>query len=197
MGVVKRTRKPWPHICEDCGTEFLSAGNAVRCPECRKKHKAEYDKARRQQPGQKEKEREAARAYYQRNREKCNERGRTYKREHKVRLNANQRAYYRQNIEKERARKREYSSRYYKTHKESFIKKTTLRQKAKRGNQQAQLELAKLTGKALFCERMRVTALNLPCGKREECWCGKPCPRTVELGLTPPRGHEKFDFGCW
>lgn len=191
------TRKPWPHICEDCGAEFLSAGNSLRCPECRKKRKAERDKVRRQSPEYKAKNRESVRAYYARNKEKCNERCRAYKQENKARLKVANKAYYQRNIERERARKREDCRRYYADHKEEMVKKNTLRNKAKRGDFGAKLDLAKMTGKTLFCERMRVTALSLPCGKREECWNGKPCPRTVELGLTPPKRRELFDFGRW
>lgn len=194
------TRKPWPHICveEDCGREFLSSSNrAQRCPECRKRHKIEYDKARQALPERKAKARESARAYYSRNKEKCNEKSRAYKEANKERLKAAYREYYQRNLKKERARKREDARRYYAKHKEALVKKSTVRNKVKRGDQLSKLELAKLTGKALYCERMRVTALSLPCGKREECWNGKPCPRTVELGLTPPKRRELYDFGSW
>lgn len=36
-----------------------------------------------------------------------------------------------------------------------------------------------------YCERMDVKALNLPCGKRAECWATTPC-RRVPAGMQPP-----------
>lgn len=192
------TRKPWPHICEDCRTEFLSASNrAQRCPECRKRHIIEYNKARMQSPEVKAKNLESVKAYQARNREKISAQRKEYRRTHKAEIKAQEKAYYQEHAEDIRAKKREDSRRYYAEHKEELIKKNSLRQKAKRGDFGAKLELARITGKALFCERMRVTALSLPCGKREECWNGKPCPRTVELGLKPPKRRELFDFGSW
>lgn len=41
--------------------------------------------------------------------------------------------------------------------------------------------LKKYAGKMKFCPKLRVEALSLPCGKREEC---RGCPQNVSAGLS-------------
>lgn len=42
MPAKRGKREPWPHICQDCGAEYMSAGyNAEACPECKKRRHKE------------------------------------------------------------------------------------------------------------------------------------------------------------
>jgi hypothetical protein len=68
---------------------------------------------------------------------------------------------------------------------EECREKAKLRQRMYRGIPGAKLEYAKIMGKAQTCPRMHVTALSLPCGKRPECWWGKPCEGCA--GKVKPR----------
>lgn len=174
VGGVKR--EPWEHVCH-CGKTFLSAAyNAKHCPECAaaaiKENHRRYDASPK------------GRARSKRNCE-------AWRAKNPQKVKAYRAAHYAENGEKERAQHREYMQANH----ERELARSRLYYRVKKGDQRAIMEHAKLTGKALYCERMRVTALTLPCGKRDECWNGKPCPRAVELGLKPPRGRERFDFG--
>lgn len=174
MGVLKR--EPWEHVCE-CGKTFLSAAhNALYCPECRKVRSKEQHHRYRQSDKGRESNIKRCKRWRERKPGYSAEYSRKWRAEHPEERLA-------------------YQREYRKDHAEHINLTQRLRHNAKRGNITAKLELAKLTGKALYCERMRVTAMSLPCGKRDECWNGKPCPRTIELGLKPPRRRELFDFG--
>ena len=174
MGVVKR--EPWEVVCP-CGKTFLTACyTAHLCPECQKEKEKERKRRYRQTQKGSEVERRASRKRYNNNKEQENERCRRYHAEHREARLLQQKAWRTNNAERRK-------------------KCAKLKKLQAKGDPVAKLELAKLQGKVLYCERMRVTAMTLPCGKRDECWHGKPCPRTVELGLTPPKKRELFDFG--
>lgn len=56
---------------------------------------------------------------------------------------------------------------------------------------EAKIELAKLAGEWLYCERMKVSGFNLPCGQRVECWYGlQPCEMVIKLGLSKPKNFD-------
>lgn len=174
MGGVKR--EPWEHTCQ-CGKTFLSAGyNAQYCPECRAEANKQKHKRYRQTEKGKEKNKGYTKAWRSRNGEYCKEYRKKYHAEHRE-----------ENIAR--------SKQYRENHLERSRLVAKLKSRIRRGDKRAELEHAKLVGKVKTCERMRITALELPCGKRPECWTGKACPRTVELGLTRPKGREAYDFG--
>ena len=148
----------------------------MHCPECaviaRKATRRKYDSS----PKRREKSKVHCKLWRAKNPEKVKERRAKYYAEHG---------------ERERAMHLEYMV----ANRERELERNRLYYHAKKGDAKAKLELAKFTGRAKTCERMHLTALELPCGKRPECWTGKACPRTVELGLTRPRGRDAFDFG--
>jgi hypothetical protein len=63
-----------------------------------------------------------------------------------------------------------------------------------KGDKKSEFELGRLTGKLQECPRLRVTAVNLPCGKRPECWWGKPCERCAGMTKAREMGIGLWDF---
>ena len=82
-----------------------------------------------------------------------------------------------------------YKSRHSEEIKAYFRKRYAmkrLRREAARNKPGAALQLARMEGRIVECPRMHVTMLHLPCGMRDECWCGRPCQHVPE-GKEPPR----------
>lgn len=175
-GVKGSKREPWEVVCP-CGNTFMTACYTAKlCPDCQKERDKERKRKYRQTEKGKAVDRKASRKRHAKLREQELERFKKYHEEHREKRLIQKKAWYRKNAEK--------CKRYDK-----------LRRLIDKGDGRAKLELAKLTGKALYCQRMCITAITLPCGKRDECWRGKPCPRTVELGLEKPKQRELYDFG--
>lgn len=162
-----RKREPWPHECPDCGTMFMAACySRVLCPECRKKaREATRIKYYRSDKGK------ALRCENSRRwREKYPERAREAMRKYR---DANREELCRKQREKHWADP------------ESHRRKSKLRQRRLKGDGKAAFELRRLSGKMQTCPRMHVSMTQLPCGKRPECWTGKPCDKAA--GLRRPK----------
>lgn len=169
-----RKREPWPHICPDCGTEFLCAAYSLaRCPACAKKARRRSQRDWDKTPRGKAVKCAATRKYRAAHKEEAQASCRAYREAHRDELNAKQRDRYWADPEKQRLKSR-------------------LRQRMYKGDKKSEFELGRLTGKLQECPRLRVTAVNLPCGKRPECWWGKPCERCA--GMTKAR---ETSFGQW
>lgn len=164
-------REPWRMVCS-CGAEFLTACyTTFYCPECVKRRKKESQKRCNHTEKGRERARKAQARKRAKNPELLNERTRRWRAENREEINARRRQQY---IEKH----------------DEILYATRLRYHARRGNVTAKMELAKRAGRLLYCERMRVSALALPCGTREECWMGKPCAKTA--GLIKPKGIGRW-----
>ena len=169
-------REPWPHTCIECGREFLSAcrNSRLRCHECqkeaRRRQHAVYDRTEKG----KEAKRRSSKTYRERHKEQCSARTAQYHKERREELAEKQRARYWQNAEMERL-------------------KSKLRWRIRHWNdKKAEFEYGRLLGRLQTCPRLHVTAASLPCGKRPECWGGKPCEKCE--GMKRPRD---YGFGQW
>ena len=162
-------------VCS-CGAEFFTACyTTFYCPECTKRRKKESQIRCNHTEKGRERNRKAAARKRAKNPELCNERTRRWRRENRDEINAQKRKQYTEN-------------------REEILFATRLRYHARRGDVKAKFELAKRAGRILYCERMRVSAVTLPCGQRDECWCGKPCQRTIELGLVRPKKNAMWGW---
>ena len=165
-------REPWKMVCS-CGAEFFTACyTTFFCPECTKRRKKESQMRCNHTEKGRERQRRAQARKRERNPELLNERTRIWRAKNRDEINAKKRQKYAENHEE-------------------ILYETRLRYHARRGNITAKLELAKRNGRLLYCERMKVSALSLPCGSREECWGGKPCPKTA--GMKRPSGMMRWE----
>lgn len=162
------TSKSFPRKCSQCGADMVAGRKSGRvlCPECRVKNKKASHKKYRTSERGRENSKAACKRWREKHPDKVLPYGAAYREAHREELRAARRAKYRENIVFEREAGK-------------------LRNRMLRGKPGAKLDYYKHIGKAQTCPRMRVTMLQLPCGKRQECWGGKPCERT--LGKTKPR----------
>lgn len=167
VSTCKKKREPWPHECPDCGKEIMSACyGRVFCPEC--KAKARKATIRKYEATEKAKANhcKSSRRWREKYPERSREAIRKYREEHRDEICQKMREKYWADPEPQRL-------------------KSKLRQRRLRGDGKADFELRRLTGKVQTCPRMHVTMVQLPCGKRPECWNGKPCEKTE--GKSKPR----------
>lgn len=157
-------RELWVHVCPDCGSEFMSAGQGSRvyCPACRKARDVESRRKYRVSEAGKKSHNDHAKRWREANPEKARERNRKRFYKNREAHNARRKEYYYAHLEQERERGR-------------------LRMRARKGDISAKIEYARLIGRMETCPRMRVTMMHLPCGKRRECWGGKPCERCADM----------------
>ena len=148
-------------ICVDCGAS-LAHHAAKRCAPCNVAHKKAYIAAYRKQWAKDNAEtcRAAARAYYHRNAEARRAHSRNYKAAHRDELNAKARAYYWDDPVRHRLRCRDYQR----------MAKLAIKA-ASSPDAWAVVNAPQLR----TCQRLHVTALNLPCGQREECHLNPVC----------------------
>ena len=144
-----------PPVCVDCGVSLSPpTTRAKRCPTCRKAHRRERN-------------RETGRAYYHAHKESCLEHTRRYREEHREELRAKCRAYYWRNHEAGKKRSLEYQR----------------RKKALKMAQHDPEAWIKTQAPGLqTCERMALTALELPCGQRSFCL---GCPKLGKKQVIP------------
>lgn len=157
--------KTYAITCWQCGTAFEAGSPAARycCQECRKialkrngKRYRESDKGRAQKA--------VRMARYKAE-------GRVAEWNHKYAVS-----------DKNKANQKRYSTG---AHREERLEYNRVYMRAKRNKPGAKLALAKLTGKLAYCERMRLTAFPLPCGKRGECEGCQHCPKGATFGKRP------------
>ena len=172
----KPKREPKERPCSECGQPVLTrCYGRVLCPECRARCRAEtvfkYEKSEKGAA----RSRKSGKKWRDSHRESYLESLRKYRAKNAKELNAKSREKYHANLEESR-------------------EKAKLRQRMYRGIPGAKLEYAKIMGKAQTCPRMHVTALSLPCGKRPECWWGKPCEGCAEMKKPVNAGFNDWRF---
>lgn len=155
-----------PRQCE-CGTTYTpTSGTQKRCPECRKKHDAEY-----------------SRTYVRQNRkrwhidpDKAKERNRRYRMRHPEKVCEFNRAYRAAHPEKEReaTRRRREKQR---------LELLAAHDPA------AAFRLLDLQGQIQECPRLHVRASSLPCGQRAECFGKVRCEKCPDEAM-PPSGKD-------
>jgi exonuclease VII large subunit len=101
-----------------------------------------------------------------------------------------------------RDERREYSKQYHQAHKDEIkLRKKIARADETKRAQYKKLLRAKralrknptntsaamtvLESKMKFCDRMKLTALKLPCGDREECFLSPKCKFNLKTNFTP------------
>lgn len=197
-----KRKEPVTRVCTVCGKEFESWSCKIPlyCPPClqerrdaakkrhdqkrradpefRAKKNAKKREARRNDPDRSQKDREA---YLRRKRdpgfmEEGRARAKKYYQEHKEELRAKARARHIEHREEKLPKMREYSR---------------LSRKAKTDSGAA-IRLLEWRGQLKECVRLKFRAMNLPCGKRQECFGNPRCPNCPE-GATPPNA----EFVVW
>lgn len=162
----KKKMMTYTRICKLCGIEFEShANNALYCTECRivrnKELRAERAK-RYKESGHRAKDDAKYRASAKG--KATNKRNsKAYRERHRDEIRERRKEYYARTIERSREVSRLYQARL-------------------RNVPGAKLAYAKITGKIQTCPRMRLTAVELPCGKREECRGCERCPADATYG---------------
>ena len=169
-------RQPWEQPCAECGKTILSASySRALCPECHERCKKAAAKKYRSSEAGKQVHRATMKRWRLAHPDKEKEKRDKYKATHREELKAKGRARYQANIEIER-------------------EKSKLRQRIYKGNVAAKLEYAKLIGKAQTCPRLHLTAIDLPCGQRPECWWGKPCEKCADMKRPIHKGFDDWRY---
>lgn len=171
------TCKAFQRKCSECGADMVAGRKSGRvlCPECRVKNKKASHKKYRSSEKGRENAKEACKRWRQKHPEKVLPYGAAYREAHREELRAARRAKYAENVVFEREAGK-------------------LRQRMLRGVPGAKLDYYKHIGRAQTCPRMHVTALSLPCGKRPECWWGKPCEGCAEMKKPVNVGFNDWRF---
>lgn len=169
-------RAPRERTCYECGATVIAGGyGRVLCPECRAKSreasKQKYDKSEKGVA----RSRKSAKKWRKTHPEYHTEYCRRYREKHKDEINAKNRELYRKNAE-------------------FYREASKLRQRIYRGNVAAKMEYAKLLGRTKTCPRLHVTAVELPCGKRPECWWGKPCEGCADMKRPIRKGFDDWRY---
>lgn len=173
---TSRTFPKRERTCSECGAIVMAGGyTRVLCPECRKKcreaSKLKYDKSEKGVV----RSRKSAKKWRESHPEYHAEICQRYRARRRDEINAKTRERYREEIELNR-------------------EKSKLRQRIYRGNDAAKLEYAKIMGRAKTCPRLHVTAVELPCGKRPECWWGKPCEMCASMKRPTNKGFNDLRY---
>ncbi len=162
--------------CYECGATVIAGGyTRVLCPECRKKSreasKLKYDKSEKGVIRSRKSAKKWRESHPEYHAEIC-QRYRARKRDE---INAKTRARYRENLEENR-------------------EKAKLRQRMYRNTPGAKLEYDKIMDRVKTCPRLHVTSSSLPCGKRPECWWGKPCEKCADMKKPVNMGFNDWRF---
>ena len=199
-----RRNNPVTYVCTVCGAECETwcCRIPLYCPAClekrRKASAQKYDTKHREERNARQRIlRKRNPDYARRNherylklrddpifREKQREYQRRYYQDHKERLQVKARIYHASHREERLHRMREYDY----EHAERISTLRLLRRKAKKNSSAAMTHIA-MTGKLRECPRMKIRAMSLPCGLREECFGSPPCPNCPKGAIQPKRQY--------
>lgn len=176
-------------VCCDCGATFgTPRTRSPRCEDCRKEHdrkkrreynarareaegflawKREYNRAWRE--AHPEKSREASREYAKRRPDKVREKNRRWRQANPEAVRERHRAYREAHREELNARLRVYRETHKDILREKRLHRNKLKRMLKRAGSDPEAWLFVKGQELRECKRLRIRALNLPCGKHEGC----------------------------